>query len=305
MSLLFDVVTQVTIPIVALIAAGYVLTGRLSLDVRTLNRFFLYASFPAFLIVSLARADIPLRDVQVIVVVTIVQYFAMLALGLLVAHALKLPRPVALMVAVAAAFPNSGNYGIPLIEFAFGQYLVPQQAVITTLHLILILFTAPLLLSERRPTPRGVLRDLFQTPLIPAVLLGVALNVAGVTLPTLVARPLEVLGASYIPLALFILGAQMRDVRLGGVRVALGVAGLLRLAVAPAATWAALMLADLPGPTVAFLTVGATAPVGVLLPVLAVEYGRKGELSSAAVLVTTVLSPLAATAAVVLLRLSG
>ena len=38
-----------------------------------------------------------------------------------------------------------------------------------------------------------MLRDLFQTPLIPAVLLGVALNVAGVTLPTLVARPLEVL----------------------------------------------------------------------------------------------------------------
>jgi predicted permease len=209
------------------------------------------------------------------------------------------------MVAVAGAFPNSGNYGIPLIEFAFGQVYVPPQAVITTLHLILILLTGPLLLSETRLSPAAILRDLFRTPLIPAVMIGVALNAAGLNLPLPIARPLEILGASYIPLALFVLGAQMRGVRLGGVRAALGTASLLRLVVAPLATWAALALAGLPPDTVAFLTVGATAPVGVLLPVLAVEYGRRGELSSAAVLVTTVLSPLAATAAVVLLRLGG
>jgi predicted permease len=214
-------------------------------------------------------------------------------------------RDVALMVAVAGAFPNSGNYGIPLVEFAFGPVYVPPQAVITTLHLILILFTGPLLLSETRLSPGAILRDLFKTPLIPAVLVGIGLNAAAIELPPPIARPLEILGAAYIPLALFVLGAQMRGVRLGGVRVALGTASLLRLVVAPLATWAALMTAGLPAATVSFLTVGATAPVGVLLPVLAVEYGRRGELSSAAVLVTTVLSPLAATAAVVLLRISG
>ncbi len=209
---------------------------------------------------------------------------------------------MAIIVAVAGAFPNSGNYGIPLVELAFGTDLVLPQAVITTLHLVLILITVPVLMAAERHGIASLVKELFKTPLVPAVLLAIALNVADVEIPGPIREPLAIMGAAYIPLALFVLGSQMRGVSFGGLKAAIGVATALRLLIAPALTFAALLVIGVKGVTLAFLTVGATAPVGVLLAVLSQEYGLRAELPAATVLITTILAPVAATVVLVLFQ---
>ena len=56
MTLFLDILTKVTLPIIALVVPGYALPGRFKLDIGTLNRVQVYVVMPAFLIHFLATA---------------------------------------------------------------------------------------------------------------------------------------------------------------------------------------------------------------------------------------------------------
>jgi len=302
MSLLLEVVTGITLPIVAIAALGFVLQTRARFDVRSLNRLLIYATLPCFLVVTLAEAKLPLADVQGVAIFTVVQFFVLLAIGWSAGRLLGLEPKVRAVIALACAFPNSGNFGIPVVELAFGSDYVVHQAVITSTHTVLILAIAPVLFGGQGG-PVGHLKAAFQTPLIPALAVGLLLNGLDVTLPEVIRTPLQTMGDAYVGVALFALGAQLAE---DDLQVPIGSAGLavaLRLLLAPLLTGLALLLIEMPATVEALLLVGSAAPVGVLLTIFASEFRGNVQLSSAVVVSSTLLSPLIVTAAVVIARL--
>jgi len=180
---------------------------------------------------------------------------------------------------------------------------VLYQAVITALLAILIIAVLPLLLADGKRDLVGSLKALFETPLIPAVVAGLALNALDVEQPRVVAQPLQVMGSAYVPVALFGLGAQLATTswRHSGRAVAWGVG--LRLCLAPLLTVGALLLVPgLPEDLRDLLIVGSCVPVGVLLAIFCTQYGRGSEAAAAMVVISTLLSPIAITAAIYLTR---
>ncbi len=303
MSLLLEVVTQITLPIVVLAAGGYALQLWARFDVQTLNRLLVYGTFPCFIVVTLSQATVPLGEVRGTAIFTALQFFGLLAVGWWVGGLFKLPRPMRAVVALACAFPNSGNYGIPVAELAFGRDIVTHQVIITSVHTVVILMVAPLMLTGGDGGLKGQLKAMFQTPMIPAVMLGLGLNALDLRLPAVIETPMDMLGQAYVGVALFALGAQLATSR---AKVDLGSAGLAigaRLLLAPLLTGLALLVVPLPFEVKALLFVGATAPVGVLLAIFAAEFRGNAELSSAVVIASTMLSPLFVTAALVIVRM--
>lgn len=303
MSLLVEVVTQITLPIVVLAAGGYGLQLWARFDVQTLNRLLVYGTFPCFIIVTLSQASVPLSEVQGTAIFTVAQFFLLLAVGWWAGGLVTLPRPTRAVVALACAFPNSGNYGIPVAELAFGSDIVIHQVIITSVHTVVILMAAPLLFAGGGGGIKGQLKAMFQTPMIPAVMIGLALNALDLRLPDVIETPMDMLGQAYVGVALFALGAQLATSR---TRIDLGSAGLaiaVRLLLAPLLTGLALLIVPLAPEVKALLFVGSAAPVGVLLAIFAVEFRGNAELSSAVVIASTMLSPLLVTLALILVRM--
>ena len=60
MSLFIEILTQVTLPIISLVALGWLLQPRLKLDVGSLNRLQVYVVMPAFLVHFLSTGKQPL-----------------------------------------------------------------------------------------------------------------------------------------------------------------------------------------------------------------------------------------------------
>ena len=303
MQILLDVVVDITLPVVLIAAFGFVMQRRVGFDIATLNRLLIYVTLPCFLVHSLATAELPLAQVRTTAIFTVVQFFVLLGVGWLVARGAGLAPGARPVVALSAAFANSGNFGIPVIELAFGPDYVLHQAVITAILGILILIVLPIMLAEGRRSLAGGLKEIFATPLIPAVVLGLLLNAFDVALPRVVAQPLQVVGSAYVAVALFGLGAQLAASgwAISGRAVAWGVA--LRLCMAPVlTTLAVLLLPGLPVDLRNLLIVGSCVPVGVLLAIFSAQYGRGAEVASATVVVSTVLSPIVITLAIVLTR---
>ncbi|HRK18342.1 MAG TPA: hypothetical protein PK970_05245, partial [Hyphomicrobiaceae bacterium] len=63
MALFLDILTKVSLPIIVLVALGFILQGRLRLDVGTLNRVQIYVVMPAFLITFLSTGKQPLSAI--------------------------------------------------------------------------------------------------------------------------------------------------------------------------------------------------------------------------------------------------
>jgi predicted permease len=302
MSLLFDVLREVTLPVVLLAAVGFGLQKWARFDVQTLNRLLVYATFPCYIVVTLSEAEIPIAEAQGPAAFVLGQFVVLLALGWAVGRALGLRPDLRAVVALGCAFPNSGNYGIPLIELAFGGDLVFYQVVFTSVHAVVIMVAAPLLFAGREGGVGRHLKTLFSNPMVPAVLVGLGLNALNLRLPGVIATPAATLGDAYLGVALLTLGAQLGA---SDLRVPLGSAGAavaLRLLLAPALTAAVVVWLPFAWEVRQLLILGACAPVGMLVVVFAAEYRGHAQLAAAAVMASTVLSPLLTTLVLVLLR---
>ena len=92
MALLFEVVTEVTLPIILLMVFGWFGQRRLGFDVTTLNRVVIYGALPALFVDSLSKADLPVGEVQFTVAFTVVQ---------------RWPRPFPIPAISASRWPSS------------------------------------------------------------------------------------------------------------------------------------------------------------------------------------------------------
>lgn len=106
-------------------------------------------------------------------------------------------------------FNNSGNMGIPLILFAFGEDLL-QAAVVLFIIEMLLHFTLGLYMLDHKTKPLQLLR----MPMIIAALAGLIMSSLHISLPMPLANTLKLLGQVSIPLLLFSLGVRLLDVSL-------------------------------------------------------------------------------------------
>lgn len=125
---------------------------------------------------------------------------------------LLLPIALALKINIKTFLPpmmfnNSGNMGIPLVLFAFGENML-QAAVVLFIIEMLLHFTVGLYMLDPKTNPL----QLLKMPMIIAAIAGLILSSLHITLPAPLANTLKLLGQVSIPLLLFSLGVRLLDV---------------------------------------------------------------------------------------------
>jgi predicted permease len=298
-----DILTQITLPILAVTGLGFVMQRRMKFDVASFNRLIVYAVLACFLVHYLSTATIPLSAVSFTAWFTVAQFVFLIALGWTIAVVLRAPADTRPALGLAAAVSNSGNYAIPLIDLAFGKEYILHQAVIVSLHSVLITSLGIYLIAPRKDGWLAALKSSLRTPIVPAVVLGLSLRAVDVRFPALISIPIQMVGSAYTPLALFALGAQLANGNEGTLNRTLTLGVTLRLLVAPAATWAAVVILAVERGLADMLVITASTPAGVLLAIICNEYRANGELASAIVFFSTLLSPIFVTAALLAMRL--
>lgn len=146
-----------------------------------------------------------------------------MVIALLIIKALKLPFEVYLPPVL---FANTGNMGLPLIFFAFGQigFNIGILCVVamTILHYSLGII---ILSSYKKPL------EVFKLPLIYSTILGIAISISDLKIPIVLDRSIELLGEVTIPAMVFALGYKLSELKLskiwlsflfGTMRIAMG-----------------------------------------------------------------------------------
>ena len=104
-------------------------------------------------------------------------------------------------------FNNSGNMGIPLVLFAFGETALQAAIVLFIIEMVLH-FTVGFYILNHRTNPL----QLLKMPMIQATILGLLCSSLHITLPDALANTVKLLGQVSVPLLLFSLGVRLLDV---------------------------------------------------------------------------------------------
>ncbi|MEZ5815744.1 MAG: AEC family transporter [Hyphomicrobiaceae bacterium] len=304
MELFQDILTKVTLPIIALVVIGYVMQSRLKLDIATLNRLQVYVVMPAFFVHFLSSGRQPISVVWPVVYMGIVQFLMIIPLGWLLAIIFRMRRDLGPMMGLGAAYANVGFFGVPVTQLAFGSEYLIHQSVMAALMAIMTTTVGVWVMAPSGGRPFDKLRSAFETPMIPSIVAGLALRGFEVELPAVVGQPMQFLGSIFTPLALYTLGAQVAASRIG--RIEWGPQSLilfLKFLVAPALTWWICSVMGLGADVTAVIVVAASTPVGVLITIFAAEYKMEADFISTAVVISTALSPIFVTAWIIAMRL--
>jgi len=301
MQAIFDVV----LPVFAIILSGY-LAGHFKIlgpdSAEALNRFVFYFALPPLLFLSTARVDVAeiLRwPFLTAYVAGSLGTGAIAIAGARYLFGLRDPAAVVLH-GLTAVFANTGYLGIPLFLAAFGEARLLPAVVATVATNVLLIGIAIAVVEGVRDTGRSRLaaglRGLgaaAMSPIFLAPAAGITVSMIGFDLPGPVARFAELLGATAGPGALFALGLSLVGRSLAEQMGELSWLVALKLLVHPLLTWVLVTYVVEVEPFWAQSAVLLAAmPSGALVYVLAQQYGIYVQRSSAAILVTTILSVL-------------
>ncbi len=263
-------------PVFAVAALG-TLYGRLrSVPMGALNAMNMDVFLPALVLWALAEKTL---EVRTFVDLSLGGAAVVLGSGLLLWPFVPLLRVKAATFLPPMMFNNSGNMGLPLALFAFGESALQAAVVLFIIEMVLHLTVGIYLLDSRTHPLR-----LFKMPVIIATILGLTISTSGFQPPAWVLEPLRMLGQVSIPLMLFSLGARLNDINLSDWRIGLAGAVLCPLSGMAIALGVAPFL-DLTPMQQALLLVFGALPPAVTNYIIAEQYGQEpGKVASIVVL---------------------
>jgi predicted permease len=286
LSIFINVVT----PVFAVVLIGYIVGPWLRLEVRTLSKVSYYVFMPAFVfhIISEAQVQAVVLGQMTLYITTV--YIACALLGFGVAKGLRRPPEVIAMYVLIAAFSNSGNFGLSLVKFRFGEAaLVP--ATIYFMVLTVIGFTIGVAgASWARGGALRAVTSVFKTPSLLACLPAAFFSATNVEAPLFLSRIVGLLADAMIPVMLVTLGVQLAEVGRPQINRDVVAASAVRLLGGPILAAILAIPFGLMGLQRSTGILQASMPAAVLTVIIALEYGLVPGLVTTTVLFSTLAS---------------
>ncbi len=283
------------LPVLTLGAAGFLLGRALSIDSRSLGRVIFYLFSPVLVFDLLLHNNLPLGEMARTMGFCLAVFTAMSALTLLIGRLARLDRPTMMAVLLTAAFANTGNYGLPLVFFAFGEDALAHATLYFVTTSILFNTIGVLIASLGHLDFKQAALGMLKVPTVYAVILAAALNQFHIILPAPLERTIGLAADGAIPIMLILLGVELARVQWSHSMRPLGLSVGLRLLIGPLIGFLLAIPFGLSGAARQGNLVETATPAAVTNIVLATEYKLDSSLVTAIVFIGTILSPLTLT----------
>ncbi len=302
MRILLSIFASDILPIFLIAGAGFLLARKLHANVKTLAHVAFYALSPclAFTMLSTSTITGPQAGRMALFAVLITAAMGLIARA--VAVPLRLGRAELSAFLLVVMFSNSGNFGLPVVLFAFGadalSYATVYFVVSSTLTYTVGVFLAA---AGKRSLPQA-LRGVAKVPAIYGVAAALIVLAGGISLPAGLTRPIGLLSDAALPIMILVLGMQLERAKTAERPSMVLLAVGLSLVAAPIVALGLTELLGLSGTAQQAGVVLAAMPSAVLTTILALEFDVAPSFVTNCVFLSTVLSPLTLTPLIAYLR---
>jgi predicted permease len=151
---LTSILINIISPVVLVAAVGFILAQTIHVDARPLSRTMLYFFTPSLIFASAYRTKLTGEYVSIAVFALIITALMGIVTWLFI-QVLRYDRLTGSAFALGVLFVNAGNYGLPLVLFAYGQEGLARAAFYFTMSAILAQTLAIFIAARGRASARG------------------------------------------------------------------------------------------------------------------------------------------------------
>ena len=298
---LFTTFANNLLPILLIAATGYILGKTLTVDSRTIGRIVFYIFSPLLVFNLMVTSQLNFEKAITTVEFTAAVIAIMGVLAFIFGKIFQLERPQLLAVILTVAFGNTGNYGLPLVKFAFGDEALAVASIFYVTTTILFNTVGVIIASLGHSDLKSAILGVFKLPIVYGVILALLVKATGFQIPVSLSRTIEIAASGAVPLMIILLGLELTKIEWSHSFRALGVGVLTKLILGPIVGLLLASLFGLQGHSHQGSVIEAAMPAAVANTVIATEYKLEPSLVTAIVFLGTILSPLTLTPLIVFL----
>ena len=272
---------------------GYIGQKLIGFDIKSISTAALYLMSP-FLAFRTFYANELTMDYFYIILVSLLLTVVLLIIVWISALSMKATRQQLSAMILGGVFMNSGNYGAPVVLFAFGAVAFDYAVIMMVFQSLLMntigIFFASIGGKEKATLGQSVQR-VIRMPLIYAAFLGIGLQLASLTIPKPLMEGISLVADASIPTVMLVLGMQLAAI--SRKRVAyryVSVVTVIRMVLSPLIAAGILYFMPVSDLLKAVIILQAAMPAAANTTMFALQFGTEPDLVSFTTFITTLIS---------------
>ena len=189
--------------------------------VNILNKYALYIGFPALVVASLMHLDSGEQSYSKLILVNSIYIISCIVLAFPVGRVFRFSQKTRRTLFLILPFGNIAYLGIPVLQNALGDQILPAAAIISAVFVFWMLTLALILVElsgEETPHLKKLAINLIQNPLLVSVFVGMAIVMFHIELPEFISKTISFFADSVTAVVLFSLGIFLGMQNIGKLR---------------------------------------------------------------------------------------
>ncbi|WP_377890367.1 AEC family transporter [Alkalihalobacillus sp. R86527] len=282
---------SVMLPVLLIFGFGYGIQKWKRLDITSISTVALYVLIPCLVFNTIYKANLDKTYVQMV----IFSFILLATLVLINKVYSRIKNHTASMengLILSTAFMNAGNYGTPIILFAFGEEAFALAVIFMVLQQIIMNFFGVYYAAKGKEGILAAIKSVFEMPPTYALFAALVLNLSNITIGENLLSVIALVGDAAIPLVMVVLGMQLANLKLKEFQwseISYGIT--TRMILSPIVAYViTVFIMDVDPLLRKVLIVASAMPSAATMVLFALQYKTEPNLVSSITLVSTVVS---------------
>ncbi|YCA44779.1 AEC family transporter [Bacillus sp. JZ8] len=281
---------EVILPVILIFFSGYMIQKIFKVDIKPISTISIYILMPALVFQTFYTTPLDSNLFYIVITSTLI-FVALVVVSIVTSRLCKQDTEQESALILTSAFANSGNYGAPIVLFAFGQAGMNYAVPLMVFHSILMSVFGVYFAARSQGGIKLALRTVLKQPTNYAILPAVLLQEFHISIPDNFYASIELVGNCCIPVVMIILGMQLADVNAkklewGNISIASGI----RLIASPILAYLICLMFPIEPLLRNVIVIMAAMPSAATTAMYAIQFNTKPQFVSSGTLITTVLS---------------
>jgi len=295
MEILGQILTNNVLPAFLVMAIGVLLDRKLQVDKKSLSRTAIYVLTPCLVFSSVVRSELSGELFGQMILYVLLITLIMGALAILVGYLFRWPARTSDALVLSTAFLNSGNFGLSIVLFSFGEQGLELATIFFVVSNFVCNTVAAFFAARGRRSTKQALLQVLKLPGPYAFLFALLVRALKIPLPPLLTKPISLIGQASVPIMLMMLGLQLSQTQLSRRYREISIGVFLRLCVGALVAIGLASAMRLEGLARQVAIVEASTPTAVSSGLMAIEFDADSEYVTSVIFFSTLLSSITLT----------
>jgi malate permease and related proteins len=283
----------VLIPIFFIFGIGFVGQKMIGFDTKPISVMAIYLMLPFLAFQTFYSTDFTI-DYLMMTFYTVGLAFCLILIIYIISYVRKYSLKKTCGMILASAFMNNGNYGTPLIFFAFGEAGLSYAVILMVIQQLLMCTVGIYFAAKGSPNGGGVkmaLKEVVKVPIVYGALLGILFHLFHIPVEGSSMEAIAMVANAAIPTIMIILGMQLAKISVKKLEFApLSLSLGLRLFLSPVIAFGFTLILPIDDLLKQIMIVLSAMPTAANTTLYALQYDTEPQFVSIATLFSTVLS---------------